>query len=155
MNSVDPVDGGEGIAAGSPWAGVPMLVVVLSHLASYQDKANWTGGRRCGGYGPLHTGYRRSGQRPFASDWWPAKSDGVPVVQAYYNGRALGKISLVYSRREQKILVSSVQSMETPVKDAKADPEIAAIVARSQSEILPVKNIPLGRTLSDLSHERL
>lgn len=129
------------------------LVVVLSHLASYQDKESGqvTGdaadlARAATGVDAVVSGHSHQSVA--------GKVDGVPVVQAYYNGRALGKISLVYSRREQKILASSVQSMETPVKDAKADSEIAAIVARSQSQIEPVKNVPLGRTVSDLSHDR-
>lgn len=129
------------------------LVIVLSHLASYSDKAT---GQVVGdaakmvqstpGIDAVVSGH--------SHQTVAGKVDGIPVVQAYYNGRALGKISFVYSRREQKIIASYVQSMETPIKDAKADPEIGAIVERSQWEIAPVKNVPLGRTVTDLSHDR-
>ncbi len=129
------------------------VIVILSHLASYQDKES---GRVTGEAAELPrsaTGIDAvvSGH---SHQMVAGKVDGIPVVQAYYNGRAVGRISLVYSRRENKIILSSVQSMETPVKNAEADPEIVAIVARSQSEISPVKNVPLGRTLADLSHDR-
>ena len=129
------------------------MIVVLSHLASYQDAATGevTGdaanlARLAAGVDAVVSGHSHQSVA--------GKVDGIPVVQAYYNGRALGKISLVYSRREQKILLSSVQAIETPIKDVKADSEIGAIVARSQSEIAPVKNVPLGNTAVDLSHDR-
>ena len=41
-----------------------------------------------------------------------------------------------------------------PVKEGRADPEIAAIVAVSQAEIAPVKNLPVGRTAEELTHDR-
>ncbi len=129
------------------------LVIVLSHLASGQEPET---GEIVGdaavlvqsvpGIDAVVSGHSH---RMVAG-----KVDGVPIVQAYYNGRALGKISFVYSRREQKIIASFAQSMATPVKDAKADPEIAAIVDRSQSEIAPVKNVALGHTAAELSHDR-
>ena len=129
------------------------VIIVLSHLASYQDEKTGqvTGeaadlARSARGIDAVVSGHSHKTVA--------GKVDGIPVVQAYYNGRALGKISLVYSRREQKILVSSVQSMETPVKGAKADTAVGAIVERSQWEISPVKNVPLGRTVADLSHDR-
>ena len=129
------------------------LVIVLSHLASEQEQENGqvTGDaavlpQAVPGIDAIVSGHSH---RMVAG-----KVDGVPIVQAYYNGRALGKISFVYSRREQKILASFVQSMATPVQGAKADPEIAAIVDRSQSEIAPVKNVPLGYTAAELSHDR-
>ena len=129
------------------------VIIVLSHLASYQDEKTGqvTGeaadlARSAPGIDAVVSGHSHKTVA--------GKVDGIPVVQAYYNGRALGKISLVYSRREQKILVSSVQSMDTPVKNAKADPAVGAIVERSQWEIAPVKNVPLGRTVADLSHDR-
>lgn len=129
------------------------VIVILSHLASYQDKESGrvTGEaaeltRSAPGIDAVVSGH--------SHQIVAGKVDGIPVVQAYYNGRAVGRISLVYSRRENKIILSSVQTMETPVKNAKADSEIGAIVARSQSEISPVKNVPLGRTVADLFHDR-
>lgn len=82
------------------------------------------------------------------------KVDGVPVVQANFNARALGKISLVYSRRDRKVLISSVQSLETPIKGVQPDEAVAAVIARAQTEIDPVKNVALGRTVDALSHDR-
>jgi 2',3'-cyclic-nucleotide 2'-phosphodiesterase/3'-nucleotidase len=129
------------------------VVVVLSHLASYMDQQTGevTGDaadlvRSTPGVDAVVSGH--------SHQTVAGKAAGIPVVQAYYNGRALGRISLVYSRRDRKIIASSVQALETPVKDAKADAGIAAIVNRAQSEIAPVKNVALGRTIGDLSHDR-
>ena len=129
------------------------VVVVLSHLASdmNQQTGEVTGdaaelARNTPGLDAVVSGH--------SHQTVAGKAAGVPVVQAYYNGRALGRISLVYSRRDRKIIASSVQALETPVKEAKADDGIAAIVNRAQSEIAPVKNVALGRTIEDLSHDR-
>jgi 5'-nucleotidase / UDP-sugar diphosphatase len=129
------------------------VVVVLSHLASYQNAGTGEVTGDAADLAILTTGVDAivSGH---SHQIVAGKVDGIPVVQAYYNGRALGKISLVYSRKDKKIIASLVQALETPIKEAKADPEIGAIVERSQGEIAPVKNVPLGRTVAELSHER-
>ncbi len=129
------------------------IVVVLSHLASYQDKKTGevTGdaanlASQATGIDAVVSGHSHQSVA--------GKVSGIPVVQAYYNGRALGRISLVYSRQEKKVIASTVRALEVPVKDAILDPEIAAIVNSSQSEIAPVKNVPLGKTVEALSHDR-
>jgi 2',3'-cyclic-nucleotide 2'-phosphodiesterase/3'-nucleotidase len=129
------------------------IVVVLSHLAADQDKVSGqvTGdaavlARSVSGVDALISGHSHKVVA--------GKVDGVPVVQAYYNARNLGKISLVYSRRDKKVLISSVQSMEIPIQDVFADPRVASIIARSQAEIAPIKNVVLGRTVGDLLHDR-
>lgn len=129
------------------------IVVVLSHLAAQQDpvsgKVTGDAAVLAGTVEGIDAVVSGHSHKIVAG-----KVNGVPVVQAYYNGRALGKISLVYSRREQKVLLSSVQSIETPIKAAIADREVQAIVDRSQAEIVPVKSVALGRTVNDLSHDR-
>lgn len=129
------------------------LVIVLSHLASYQDRLSGeiSGdaadlARMAPGVDAVVSGHSHQTVAGKVSD--------VPVVQAYYNGRALGKISLVYSTRERKVIVSRAQALEVAENDSRTDPEIAAIVSRFQSEIAPVKNVVLGRTATDLSHDR-
>lgn len=129
------------------------IVVVLSHLASYQDKNTGAVTGDAANLAAQATGIDAvvSGH---SHQSVAGKVAGIPVVQAYYNGRALGRISLVYSRQEKKVIASTVQALEVPVKDARPDPEIAAIVNGSQSEIAPVKNMPLGKTVEALSHDR-
>ena len=128
------------------------IVVVLSHLAAEQNAVGQVTGDAATlaatvpGIDAVVSGHSHK--------LVAGKVNGVPVVQAYYFGRALGKISLVYSKREQKVLLSSVQSIETPIKAVKADPAVQAIVDRSQAAVLPVKNVVLGRTVKELSHDR-
>ena len=129
------------------------IVVVLSHLASYQD--NNTGAVTGEAADPaLQTAGIDAIVSGHSHQVVAGKVAGVPVVQAYYNGRNLGGISLVYSKRDKKVLISAVRSLEVPVKDARPDAAIAALVAGSQAEIAPVKNVVLGRTVEALSHDR-
>lgn len=129
------------------------IVVVLSHLAAEQDSASGLVSGDAAVLAATAPGIDAvvSGH---SHTIVAGKVNGVPVVQAAYFGRALGKISLVYSRREQKVLLSVVQSIETPIKDVIADQEVLAIVDRSQSTIIPVKNLVLGQTVMALSHDR-
>jgi 2',3'-cyclic-nucleotide 2'-phosphodiesterase/3'-nucleotidase len=128
------------------------VIVVLSHLASEQDESGLVTGDAAvlaGAVAGIDAVVSGHSHKIVAG-----KVNDVPVVQANFNARALGKISLVYSRRDRKVLVSSVKSMETPIKGVRPDAAVAAIIARSQAEIGPVKNVALGRTGNDLSHDR-
>ena len=129
------------------------LVIVLSHLAAEQNPLTGqvTGDAadlavKVAGIDAVVSGHSHK--------LVAGKVNGIPVVQANYNARALGKISLVYSRRDKQVLLSSVSSLETPLADIKADPGIQAIIDKSQAEVGPVKNVVLGRTVLDLSHDR-
>ena len=129
------------------------LVVVLSHLPAWQNK---TTGEISGeaaelaaeapGIDAVVSGHSH---QPVAG-----KVNGVPLVQACAYGRALSRISLVYSRAEKRLVDSSAATLAVPVKDGRADPEVAAIVAASQAEIAPVKNMAVGRTADELTHDR-
>lgn len=129
------------------------IIVILSHLASYQDKAT---GIVTGDAAELAASIPEAAAVISGHSHQPVagKINGIPVVQAYYNGRSLAKVSLVYSRTEKKILLSAVSVQDVPIKDMKADAEVLAIVNSAQAEIAPVKNVPVGSTTFDLSHDR-
>ena len=129
------------------------LIVVLSHVPSYM---NQTTGQVTGdvvdmiegapGIDAVVSGHSHQVVQ--------GKVNGVPVVQAYYNGRNLGKISLVYSRTEGKVVFSTAQSLTVPITGVISDPWVQSIVNRAQKEIAPVKDVVIGRTVRDLSHDR-
>lgn len=77
---------------------------------------------------------------------------GVPVVQAYYNGRSVAKVAVAYSRASRTVLGATTAVADTPA--LAPDPRVAAIVAASQAEIAPVKNVLLGRSAAVLPHDR-
>ncbi|AIF54123.1 bifunctional UDP-sugar hydrolase/5'-nucleotidase [Pelosinus sp. UFO1] len=78
----------------------------------------------------------------------------VPVVQAYYNGRAVGKIDITYNKRNRKVetAVASVTTLSS--MDQLTDQQVKAMIEDSQKEIAPVKNIVVGHTLNALPHDR-
>jgi 2',3'-cyclic-nucleotide 2'-phosphodiesterase (5'-nucleotidase family) len=70
------------------------------------------------------------------------KSNGVPVIQASYNGRAIGKISLTFDGRDLKSVATSVNSVSTSVA---ADPEIAEMIAGYDAQVAPIMNEVIGK----------
>jgi len=78
----------------------------------------------------------------------------VPIVQAHYFGRAVGCINLAFDKETHQVTASSSNTVTLPFDGLKANPEVKAIIDQSQSEIIPVKNKVLGRTVRELSHNR-
>lgn len=78
----------------------------------------------------------------------------VPVVQAYYNGRAVGKIDITYNKRTKKVetAVASVASLSDV--DQSPDQHVKVIIDEAQKEIAPIKSIVVGHTLNALPHDR-
>ena len=124
------------------------IIVVLGHLASYP-------GAEPSGEAATLTAV--SGADAIISGHShllvAGKVAGVPVVQADYNGRAVGKISLVYSRQERRLLASTVAATKLG-PGGPADLRAAAIVAQAQREVAPLKGEVLGRTENGLAHDR-
>ena len=127
------------------------LIVVLSHLPAWQNKATQeiTGAAAdlaaaVPGIAAVVSGHSHQAVA--------GEVAGIPVVQAYYNGRMLGRISLVYSRTEKRVLLSHAEAL--PVKGSRENAGVAALVAASQAEIAPVKNLAVGRTETELWHDR-
>ncbi|VBB07377.1 5'-nucleotidase signature 2 [Lucifera butyrica] len=129
------------------------IILVVSHLASYMDRQ--TGeisgdaavlARETRGLTAVISGH--SHQTVYG------KVNGVPVVQAYYNGRAVGKVEILYDKAAHKVVNTSVETVALPYPGLAADPAVARIVQKAQAEIGPVKNVVLGKTLTPLDHSR-
>ena len=129
------------------------IVVVLSHLGGETDKQN---GALLGesaeflansvGIDALITGHTHEG--------YATKMNDVPVVQARYNGRAVGKLSLVYATASKRVLASTATLIELTPATLTADAAVAAILNTAKAEIDPVKNIALGQINRSLDHDR-
>lgn len=129
------------------------LIVALSHLGAATDKLSGalTGEAaefidKTVGIDALITGHTHEGLA--------VKAGEIPVVQARYNGRAVGKISFVYAAASKQILASSASLIELNPAKMTADPAVVAMLASAKKEIDPVKNIVLGKTAQALSHDR-
>lgn len=82
------------------------------------------------------------------------KVDGIPVVQARYHGRAVGKMTLIYSTASKQLLASTAELIELDPAALTADAGVTKILHTAKSEIEPVKNLVLGKTVRPLSHNR-
>lgn len=128
------------------------IIIALTHLGSFQDKeGNITGEAAAlcevdgvDGVISAHTHQRVSGL-----------VNGKPIVQAYKNGRSIGKITFVFDENNQ--LVSAEPSLDNLYKrpdTLKDDANTLAIYEKYNEELDPVLGKILGKTTVDLDHDR-
>lgn len=128
------------------------IIIALTHLGSFQDKeGNITGEAAAlcevdgvDGVISAHTHQRVSGL-----------VNGKPIVQAYKNGRSIGKITFVFDENNQ--LVSAEPSLDNLYKrpdTLKDDANTLAIYKKYDEELDPVLGKILGKTTVDLDHDR-
>jgi 2',3'-cyclic-nucleotide 2'-phosphodiesterase/3'-nucleotidase len=128
------------------------VIVVLTHLASWMDgNGNISGDAadfalQTSGIDAVVSGH--SHQTVYG------KVNGVPVVQAYYNGRAVGKIELLFNKSSHKVEDYSVGVTTLPYPGLKANSGVQAMLDQAQTGIAAVKNIVVGHTVHGLSHDR-
>ncbi len=126
------------------------VVVVLSHLGAAQDSKS---GEITGEAADLakavtgvdaiiagHTHLTVSG-----------KVNNIPIVEAYKNGRAVGRIDIYFDTKEKKV-VEAVPSVDGNVKKASADTNITGWFNYIQTLIGPVKNVVIGKATADFPH---
>lgn len=129
------------------------IIIVLSHLGSSTDAAT---AQIKGEAAEL--AWRTTGVDAIISGhthWQVAGSvNSVPIVQAGYNGRAVGKIVLEVAHHSRRVVAANARVIDLADYDIAADPAVAAIVGKAQIEVAPVKQIALGRAGRELSHDR-
>ncbi|MEN6568009.1 MAG: 5'-nucleotidase C-terminal domain-containing protein [Veillonellales bacterium] len=81
------------------------------------------------------------------------KVNDIPIVQAGYNGRAVGKIELLFNLATHEV-ESSAASVLLPYPGLQADSGVREMLDQAQKEIIPVKSIVVGQTVHGLSHDR-
>lgn len=128
------------------------IIVVLSHMGSEMDAANEIKGEvadlalNTEGVDAIvsgHTHQRVAGM-----------VNSVPIVQAAYNGRAVGKIVLTFSENAHKVVAAEAAVVDLVAKDLVADAAVQDITRKAQNEVAPVKDIILGYTKKELSHNK-
>lgn len=129
------------------------VIVVLAHLGGAVDQASGVLTGEAAEFvaqstdvDALLTGHSHEG--------FAVKMNRVPVVQARYNGRAVGKITLLYSIAAKQVLASSAELIDLEPAALTADAGVAKILNAAKAEIEPAKNLVLGKTVRPLSHER-
>lgn len=129
------------------------IIIVLGHLGGYPSNKN---GEISGevtemanaikGVDILVTGHTHQNMAGYLN--------GIATVQAGYNGRAVGHITLTYSPRSQKVFSAVPSVIDLPTSVLKGDAGVKAIIDQGQKEIGPIKNEIIGNTIGDLPHQR-
>ncbi len=128
------------------------IVIALTHLGSFQDKDGNVSGEAVDlcqvegvdGVISAHTHQRVSG---FAN--------GKPIVQAYYNGRTIAKITFTLNENNQLISAEpSLDNLYERPDTLKDDANTLAIYQKYEEELKPILGKVLGKTTVELDHDR-
>lgn len=129
------------------------LIIVLSHMGSVMDK---TTGKITGEAADL--AMNTHGINAIVSAHSHQLVNGtvndIPIVQASSLGRAVGSITIVFDKTTKQLILSNATTTLLPLAGLTENPPVKAIIANAQGEIAPVKNIVLGSTIHELSHDR-
>jgi len=128
------------------------IIILLTHLGSTMDgEGNITGdaallARQVTGIDGIVSGH--SHQIVYG------QVNEIPILQAAYNGRAVGEIELLFNKQTHKVEKATPKVNLLPYPGLQADFRTQGIVSQTEKEIEPVKNIVVGKTISTLSHDR-
>ena len=128
------------------------LIIALTHLGAFQDKEGKISGEAADLFQvegvdaviSAHTHQSISGL-----------VDGKPLVQAYYNGRTIAKMTFVFDENSKLVsaepLLDHLYNRPDTLKD---DANTLAIYTKYEEELSPVLGKVLGKTTVELDHDR-
>ncbi len=128
------------------------LIIALTHLGAFQDKEGKISGEAADLFQvegvdaviSAHTHQSISGL-----------VDGKPLVQAYYNGRTIAKMTFVFDENNKLVsaepLLDHLYNRPDTLKD---DANTLAIYTKYEEELSPVLGKVLGKTTVELDHDR-
>lgn len=127
-------------------------VVVLSHLGTFQDKTTKviTGegadfAKAVKGIDAIITAHSHQVVNGVVN--------GIPVIQAGNNGRAIGQISLGFLN-DKVYGISTLEDLSGKVKDLPEDPATKAIYDKYNAELSPILNEVVTTLENDLDHDK-
>jgi len=128
------------------------LVVVVGHISAYQDATtkDITGeaadlAKKAVGVDAIISGHSHTTVSGIVNN--------IPIVQGYYNGRALGKVELYFDPATKKLLETKATTVGLTPANLVANPEIQAIYDKYAKTIDPIKNEVIGKAAVELSHD--
>lgn len=128
------------------------VVIALTHLGSYQDASGKITGEAVDlanantGIDAIIAGHTHATVNGVVN--------GIPIIEGYYNGRALGKLDIV-SYNDGKVEVKpSMNLLYKSVKTLPVDEEAKKIVDKYVADIKPILDEVVGKTEVDLPHPR-
>jgi len=129
------------------------VIIVLSHMSSFMDKQTGevTGEvadlvQKTHGISGVISGHSHQIVHGTVNH--------VPIIQAHYFGRAVGELNFVFRKSTKQIILSSTNVTVLPFDGLTADTQVTAIINKAQTKIAPIKNVALGLTERELSHDR-
>lgn len=128
------------------------VVIALTHLGSFQDKDGKITGEAielCGlpnidAVISAHTHQEVSGV-----------VNGTPIIQAYYNGRVLGKLAIKIDPNGKVVGVAqSIDKLYSRAGTLVEDASVKAIAERYSKELQPILSEVIGTTETALPHDK-
>ncbi|MHB8945952.1 MAG: 5'-nucleotidase C-terminal domain-containing protein [Bacillota bacterium] len=128
------------------------VVVVLSHVGGTQDKYGKITGELADMAGKIGSVDAVVGGHSHATV--AGKINGVPVVEAYYQGRALGEIVLTVDGVTHEVLNSKVQTITTYQNNVTPDQAVQAVVDKYNAKLGPVFGEVISTAAVNLDNTR-
>ncbi|ARC86242.1 LPXTG cell wall anchor domain protein [Clostridium argentinense CDC 2741] len=128
------------------------VIIALTHIGSIQNQDGTITGEAAelannvkglDGIISSHTHQKVSG-----------KVNNVPIVQAMYNGRALGKLSIKVDKDNKLSSIEPSVDVLYERKDLKENEEVKALIGKYTEELKPILNEKVADLLVDLPHDR-
>ncbi|KRQ87670.1 Trifunctional nucleotide phosphoesterase protein YfkN precursor [Caloramator mitchellensis] len=81
--------------------------------------------------------------------------NGKPVVQAYYNGRTLGRLALEFNY-DGKFIGARPSLINVPITGSEVveDAEVKAMYEKYENQLKPILEVVVGKTTVELPHDR-
>ncbi|WP_291636867.1 5'-nucleotidase C-terminal domain-containing protein [Clostridium sp.] len=145
------------VASAKEWAKVAKdngadVVIALTHLGSFQDKDGRITGEATQLCGVLNIDAVISAH---SHQTVSGSVNGIPVVQAYYSGRTLGKLTIKIDESGKLAgIVPSVDNLYNRPTTLVEDPAVKAIADKYTKELQPILSEVLGTTDIELPHDK-
>lgn len=142
----------EHLKAGKDEAGVPDVIIALTHVPSYQNDGVVSGDElepltKVEGIDAIITGHSHKTVSGTLND--------VPVIQAYKYGRSVGKVSIELNEdKSVKGITTSVDPVYKVSSDLIADADTTAIYDKYEADFEPIASKVVGEIKGELSHDR-
>ncbi|MBN2395180.1 MAG: 5'-nucleotidase C-terminal domain-containing protein, partial [Candidatus Atribacteria bacterium] len=128
------------------------LIIALTHLGSSQDQEGQISGEAidlCSveGVDAVISAHTHKSVSGFVNN--------IPIVQAYYNGRTIAKLTFLFD--DDNHLISAEPSLDHLYERADTlqdDPNTLAVYNRYEQELNPILGKILGETTVELDHDR-
>ena len=128
------------------------IVIALTHLGSFQDKEGKITGEAADlfqveGVDAVISGHTHQSVSGLVN--------GKPLVQAYYNGRTVAKMTFVFDENNKLLSAEpSLDHLYNRPDTLKDDANTLAIYKKYEEELSPVLGKVLGKTTVELDHDR-